>query len=56
MSCAALRQPKQLSKPSILLLCRHGDAPVVADLLTAEAWVGKIGYARDVVAVLIARG
>ena len=42
--------------PSMLLLCRHGDAPVVADLLTAVAWVGKIGYARDVVAVLIARG
>lgn len=29
---------------------------MVADLLTAAVWVGKVGYARDVVAVLVARG
>ena len=36
--------------------CRRGDAPVVADLLTAAVWVGEVGYARDVVALLIAKG
>ncbi|BDA49836.1 hypothetical protein COCOBI_14-4560 [Coccomyxa sp. Obi] len=40
----------------LLEVIRRGDAPVVADLLTAAVWVGEVGYARDAVAVLIARG
>lgn len=36
--------------------CRHGEAPVVADVLIAVVRSSDIADARDLTAVLIARG
>ncbi|EIE18642.1 hypothetical protein COCSUDRAFT_59951 [Coccomyxa subellipsoidea C-169] len=52
-----MREGESAAAADVLFhIVREGDAPVVADLLTALVMLGELKHARDVAALLIARG